>query len=207
MDLKALDRQHIWHPYTQAKLNPETTPIVKGDGAWLIDEDGNRILDAVSSWWVNTHGHCNPHVVARITEQLQELEHSIFAGFTHPRAVELASRLLPHMKDQARVFFSDNGSTAVEVALKMAFQYWHNKDVKRRQIVALEGAYHGDTFGAMSVSGRSAFSAPFEPWMFEVSHIPFPEPGQEEAAISAMKEAVASGEVAAFIFEPLVQGV
>lgn len=206
MNLKELDSQHIWHPYTQMQLNPEAIPIVKGEGAWLIDEDDNRILDAISSWWVNTHGHCHPHIASEVSQQLSTLEHSIFAGFTHPRAVEIASRLLKHLKKQSRMFFSDNGSTAVEVALKMSFQYWHNQGVGRTKVIALDGAYHGDTFGAMAVSGRSAFTGPFERFFFEVEHIPFPEPGNEEAAIAAMKAAVADGTVAAFIFEPLVQG-
>lgn len=206
MNLKQADSQTIWHPYTQMQLHPETTPIVRGEGAWLIDEDGNRILDAVSSWWVNTHGHCHPHVAAEVSKQLHTLEHAIFAGFTHPKAVELATRLLPHLKGQERVFFSDNGSTAVEVALKMAFQYFHNKGESRPRVVALEGAYHGDTFGAMAVSGRSAFSDPFAPWLFDVDHIPFPEAGAEEACLAALDAALATGEVAAVIVEPLVQG-
>jgi len=206
MSLKSSDSANIWHPYTQMKLNPETIPLVKGEGSWLIDEDGNRILDAISSWWVNTHGHCHPHIAKRVSEQLSTLEHSIFAGFTHPRAVEIAEKLVGQLKQQDRVFFSDNGSTAVEVALKMSMQYWHNQGIERPKIVALEGAYHGDTFGAMSVSGRSAFTNAFERYFFEVEHLPFPSPGNEEAAKTAMQQALSGGEVAAFIFEPLVQG-
>ncbi len=160
----------------------------------------------ISSWWVNLHGHAHPYIARRVSAQLQTLEHVIFAGFTHQPAVELAERLLPILpQNQAKIFYSDNGSTAVEVALKMAFQYWHNLGQPRRKIVAFEGAYHGDTFGAMAVGGRSAFTAPFVPFLFDVEYLPVPIAGQEDAVLQRA-EALFTDEVAAFIAEPLVQG-
>lgn len=181
-------------------------PIVRGEGAVLFGADGREYLDMISSWWVNLHGHAHPHIAQRVSEQLHTLEHVIFAGFTHQPAVELAERLLTVLPpDKAKIFYSDNGSTAVEVALKMAFQYWYNFGQPRRKVVALEGAYHGDTFGAMAVSGRSAFTAPFVPFLFDVEYLPVPILGQEEVVLE-QAQALFTDEVAAFIAEPLVQG-
>ena len=185
---------------------PLPIPIVRGEGTVLYDADGREYLDMIASWWVNLHGHAHPHIARRVSEQLKTLEHVIFAGFTHEPAVRLAERLLAVLPtDQAKVFYSDNGSTAVEVALKMAFQYWHNLEKPRRKVVALEGAYHGDTFGAMAVSGRSAFTEPFMPFLFDVEYLPVPVPGQEDVALRRAEE-LFTDDVAAFIFEPLVQG-
>ncbi|MFD1143925.1 adenosylmethionine--8-amino-7-oxononanoate transaminase [Larkinella insperata] len=204
--LRERDQAVIWHPFTQMQTAPLPIPIVRGEGAVLFSEDGNAYIDAVSSWWVTIHGHSHPYIAERIYKQLQTLEHVIFAGFTHQPAIELAERLLPLLpNNQRKVFYSDNGSTAVEVALKMAFQYWHNIGQPRRKVIALEGAYHGDTFGAMAVSGRSAFTAPFVPFLFDVEYIPTPVAGQEQTALDQL-QARLSDEVAAFIVEPLVQG-
>ncbi len=206
MTLPNRDAAVIWHPFTQMQTAPLPIPIVRGEGSLLFDADGHPYLDMISSWWVNLHGHAHPHIAERVSQQLRTLEHVIFAGFTHEPAVELAERLLTILPDnQARIFYSDNGSTAVEVALKMAFQYWHNIGQPRRRVVALEGAYHGDTFGAMSVGGRSAFSAPFAPFLFDVDYLPVPVPGQE-ATVLAQAEQLFADDVAAFIVEPLVQG-
>jgi len=205
-NLPQRDKAAIWHPFTQMQTAPLPIPIVRGEGSVLYDADGRAYLDMIASWWVNLHGHAHPHIARRVSEQLTTLEHVIFAGFTHPPAVELAERLLAVLPaGQAKVFYSDNGSTAVEVALKMAFQYWYNLGKPRKKIVALEGAYHGDTFGAMAVSGRSAFTAPFAPFLFDVTYLPVPVAGQEEAVLQ-QAEALFTDEVAAFIFEPLVQG-
>ncbi|ADB41851.1 adenosylmethionine--8-amino-7-oxononanoate transaminase [Spirosoma linguale] len=205
-DLAERDRAVIWHPFTQMQTAPLPIPIVRGSGSVLYGADGREYLDMVSSWWVNIHGHAHPHIAQRVSEQLHTLEHVIFAGFTHQPAVELAERLLAILPaNQSKVFYSDNGSTAVEVALKMAFQYWHNLGKPRKKIVAFENAYHGDTFGAMAVSGRSAFTAPFTPFLFDVVYLPVPIPGQEEIVLQ-QAEALFSEEVAAFIAEPLVQG-
>ncbi|GAB2552092.1 adenosylmethionine--8-amino-7-oxononanoate transaminase [Spirosoma aerophilum] len=205
-ELAERDRAVIWHPFTQMQTAPLPIPIVRGSGSVLYGADGREYLDMVSSWWVNIHGHAHPHIASRVSEQLQILEHVIFAGFTHQPAVELAERLLAILPpNQSKVFYSDNGSTAVEVALKMAFQYWHNLGQPRKKIVAFENAYHGDTFGAMAVSGRSAFTAPFAPFLFDVIYLPVPTPGQEEAVLQ-QAETLFSEDVAAFIAEPLVQG-
>lgn len=204
--LSERDQTVIWHPFTQMQTAPLPIPIVRGEGALLFGEDGKTYIDAVSSWWVTIHGHSHPYIAERIYQQLQTLEHVIFAGFTHRPAVELAERLLQLLpKNQTKVFYSDNGSTAVEVALKMAFQYWHNTGKPRRKVLALEDAYHGDTFGAMAVSGRSAFTAPFVPFLFDVEYIAAPVPGQEQTTLDSL-QALLSDDVAALIVEPLVQG-
>jgi len=202
--LKERDSAVIWHPYTQMKVWPEAIGITRGEGVYLIDEEGNRYIDAIASWWVNLHGHSHPYIAQRVSEQLLQLEHCIFAGFTHEPAVQLAERLLPLLPGQMKkVFYSDNGSTAVEVALKMAYQYWQNKGINRKRIIALEGAYHGDTVGAMSVSARSLFTKKFDPLLFDVSFIPFPSEGN---CISELKQLLAKNDTAAIILEPLIQG-
>jgi adenosylmethionine---8-amino-7-oxononanoate aminotransferase len=213
MTLTERDNQVIWHPYTQM-LNPiaigsHPIGIVKGEGAYLFDENGKKFIDAISSWWVNLHGHAHPYIAEKISEQLKKLEHVIFAGFTHEPAVELAERLLKILpSNQSRIFYSDNGSTAVEVGLKMALQYWHNKGLKKTKVIAFEHCYHGDTFGAMSVSARSAFTKSFESLLFEVIHIPLPLKGQEKKSLGTLTSVLDEhkNEIAAFIFEPLVLG-
>ena len=205
--IKQRDSQVIWHPYTPMKVWPEAIAITKGEGVYLIDEDGNRYLDAISSWWVNLHGHAHPHIAAMVAQQLQQLEHVIFAGFTHEPAVRLAERLLEILPaGLTKIFYSDNGSTAVEVAIKMALQYWNNKGIKKKKLVALQNAYHGDTFGAMAVSGRSIFTEAFADLLFDVSFIPFPEAGSEAESIAALELLLEQGDVAALIAEPLIQG-
>lgn len=205
--LKDRDKEVIWHPYTPMKLRPDAIGIVKGEGVYLEDEQGNRYIDAISSWWVNLHGHSHPYIAGKISEQLTTLEHCIFAGFTHEPAVRLAERLLPLLPgEMKKIFYSDNGSTAVEVAIKMALQYWSNKGQKKEKLVAIEGAYHGDTFGAMSVSGRSIFTEPFNEKLFDVAFIPFPEPGRADESLKALEALLRDNDVAAFIVEPLVQG-
>ena len=205
-DLATRDGAVIWHPFTQMQTAPLPIPIVRGQGSILYGADGREYLDMISSWWVNLHGHAHPHIAQRVSEQLQTLEHVIFADFTHPSAVELAERLLAILpQNQTKVFYSDNGSTAVEVALKMAFQYWYNLGKPRRKIVALENAYHGDTFGAMAVGGRSAFTAPFVPFLFDVEYLTLPEAGQETDVLK-QAESLFTDDIAAFIVEPLIQG-
>lgn len=203
--LAGRDQAVIWHPYTQMKNAVPPVPIVRGEGSYLIAEDGTKYLDAVSSWWVNIHGHAHPYIAEKVSQQLRTLEHVIFAGFTHPSAVELAERLLGILPgNQSRVFYSDNGSTAVEVALKMCFQYWSNSGQARTRVLAFHNSYHGDTFGAMAVSSRSAFTKPFEQLLFEVDFID--TPGKEN--IDRLKEYISAlaPQLSAFIFEPLVQG-
>lgn len=208
MSLAERDSRVIWHPFTPQKGSPLPVGIVKAKGAYLYDEAGKKYIDGISSWWVNLHGHSHPYIADKVSEQLRTLEHIIFAGFTHEPAVQLAERLLELLPgEQARVFYSDNGSTAVEVALKMALQYWFNKGEKRTKIIVLADSYHGDTFGSMSLSSRSAFTQAFNDWLFEVEVVPVPVEGKEVEAVEAIQAIVNTGEVAAFIFEPMVQGV
>jgi adenosylmethionine-8-amino-7-oxononanoate aminotransferase len=195
--LSERDKKVIWHPYTPQKYMPEPIPIVKGEGAVLYDINGNSYIDAISSWWVTLHGHAHPYIAQKLYEQAQVLEQVIFAGFTHEPAVRLAERLLEILPGSfARVFYSDDGSTSTEVAVKIAIQYWWNKGVKQRnKVLALTNGYHGDTFGAMSVSDRSVFTLAFQEKLFDVI---FVDPGQ---AID-----FDPGEIACFIYEPLLQG-
>lgn len=205
MSLTERDLKVIWHPYTQMKTAAPPVPIVRGAGALLFDEAGKKYIDAVSSWWVNIHGHAHPYIAKKVAEQLQKLEHVIFAGFTHEGAVELAERLLIHLpNNQQKAFYSDNGSTAIEVAIKMCLQYWNNKGHQRTKILAFNNAYHGDTFGAMAVSGRSAFTKAFDSLLFEVEFIDTPN----KENIQSLKSQISNlkSNLACFIFEPLVQG-
>ena len=203
------DRNLIWHPYTQMKDALPFVSMARGEGSYLFDEDGNQYLDAVSSWWTNIHGHAHPHIAKAIFEQAQKLEQVIFAGFTHELAVKLAEMLLQRIPFHQKIFYSDNGSTAVEVAIKMALQFWWNQGQERKKIIALRDAYHGDTFGAMSVSARGVFTAPFSNLLFDVEFIEVPTPGNEQHAIDELNAIIArygKSDIAAFIFEPLVLG-
>ena len=207
MNWSQRDQAVIWHPFTQAQTAAEPIAIVRAEGIWLYAEDGKRYLDGTSSWWVNAHGHAHPYIAEQIHKQASTLEHIIFAGFTHEPAILLAEKLIRLLPgEQARIFYSDNGSTSVEVALKMALQYHHNRGQNRTKIISFTNAYHGDTFGAMSVGARNAFNAPFEPLLFEVLSIHPPEKGQEESCLAHMENLLADEQIAAFIFEPLVQG-
>jgi adenosylmethionine-8-amino-7-oxononanoate aminotransferase len=197
----------VWHPFTQHALQPDMIEVARSKGAWLETPDGRRILDAISSWWVITHGHRHPHIVAAIKSEADRLDQVIFAGFTHSPAEHLARALMAIAPPGlAHVFFSDSGSTSVEVALKMALGYWRNMGEPRHRILALEHAYHGDTIGAMSVGARGVFNAPYEPLLFEVGRIPFPQAGHEQETIDVLEAVCAEGDVAAFILEPLVLG-
>jgi adenosylmethionine---8-amino-7-oxononanoate aminotransferase len=170
------DRAHLWHPYTQMQTAPAPLPIVKGEGVYLYTEDGRRVLDGISSWWVNIHGHAHPRLNQALIEQANQLEHVVFAGCTHRPAVELAERLIELLPPGlTRVFYSDNGSTAVEVALKLAHQYWGNLgEPHRGTFITLHYGYHGDTVGAMSVSEESVFTDAFRPLLFHVKRADSP---------------------------------
>jgi len=202
------DQKVIWHPYTQEKTAAPPLPIVRGEGPFLIGEKEERYLDAVSSWWVNLHGHSHPYIAEKVYNQLLTLEHVIFAGFTHPPAVELAERLLTHLPDQqARIFYSDNGSTAVEIGIKMARQYFYNQDKKRSKLVAFNEAFHGETFGAMAASGDHDFNRAFHDDLFDVWRIPAPVDQQRtQKALEQLEKHLQTGEVYAFLFEPLILG-
>ncbi|MDA9414119.1 adenosylmethionine-8-amino-7-oxononanoate aminotransferase [Bradyrhizobium sp. CCBAU 25360] len=197
----------IWHPFTQHALQGEVTRIARGEGAYLHTADGRHIMDAISSWWVVTHGHCHPHIVSAIQDQAGKLNQIIFAGYTHEPAEELAAQLLQLTPPALEyVFFSDSGSTSVEVALKMALGYWSNIGKQRTRIVVLQHSYHGDTIGAMSVGARGVFNAPYEPLLFDVTPIPFPATGRERDTLSALHSVCREEMPAALILEPLILG-
>ncbi|NNM94591.1 MAG: adenosylmethionine--8-amino-7-oxononanoate transaminase [Bacteroidia bacterium] len=205
MNLTERDNKVTWHPFRQLKNAPPLISVEKGKGVYLYDAKGNRYLDAFSSWWVKLHGHANEVIARKIYEQCQRLEQAAFSSCTHEPAVELAERLLKHLPGFSRIFYSDNGSTSVEVALKMAMQYHHNKGKKVKRIIAFENGYHGDTFGAMSVAERNVFNLPFSPFLFRVKLIPAPVKGKEGKSLQMLKKLL-NGEPAIFIYEPLVQG-
>lgn len=200
------DKNNIWHPFTPFQGDLEPLLITGGQGIYLHTDDGRKIIDAISSWWVNLHGHGNPHIAEAIAKQAKKLEHVIFAGFTHEPAIKLSQNLLRILPaNQSRIFFSDNGSTAVEVGIKMALQYWHNRGTPKRKVIAFNGAYHGDTFGAMAVGGRSAFTKPFDPFLFSVAFVDLPTPHNVDDTLNRFDQLIRDQDVAAFIFEPLVQ--
>jgi adenosylmethionine-8-amino-7-oxononanoate aminotransferase len=196
----------VWHPFTQHGLGEPIPLIERAEGAFLIGADGRRWIDAISSWWVTTHGHCHPRIMAAIAEQAGRLDQLIFAGWTHQPAEDLAAGLTAIMPaGLTRVFFSDSGSTSVEVALKMALGFWRNREEARHRIVVMEHSYHGDTIGAMSVGARGVFNRAYEPLLFDVTTVPFPAAGAEQATYDALEAACRAG-AAAFIVEPLVLG-
>ncbi len=205
--MTAPEASPIWHPFTQHALQPDMMEIARAEGAWLETPSGIRILDAISSWWVVTHGHRYPPIVAAIKEQADRLDQVIFAGFTHEPAKRLARDLIELAPPGlSHVFFSDSGSTSVEVALKMALCYWRNIGKPRNRILALEHGYHGDTIGGMSVGARTIFNAPYAPLLFEVGRIPYPATGHTQDSIDVLDAVCAEGSVAALIVEPLVLG-
>ena len=207
MNLTERDRQYLWHPYTQHKTAALPIAIKKGKGALLWDENDKEYVDAIASWWVNPFGHSNTFIADAIYKQLTTLEHVLFGGFTHEPAIILAEKLIEILpKNQQKIFFSDNGSTAVEVAIKVALQYFFNKGEKKTTIIAFENAFHGDTFAAMAASGISFYTQAFQGMFIDVVRIPVPVKGNEESSYSALREVVKNNTCAGFIFEPLVQG-
>ena len=207
MTLSEKDQLYNWHPYTQHKTTGLLPAIVKGEGALLWDENGKEYIDAIASWWVNPFGHSNKVIADAIYKQLTTLEHVLFGGFTHNKAVELSEKLLTLLpSNQKKIFFSDNGSTAVEVALKTALQFNYNKGIKKTKIIAFEDAFHGDTFGAMAASGITFFTEAFKGSLLEVVRIPVPTDGNEINSLNSLKTLIETNEFAAFIFEPLCQG-
>lgn len=207
MSLTEKDSQYLWHPYTQHKTASAPIAITKGKGALLWDENGKEYIDAIASWWVNPYGHSNSFIAEAIYKQLTTLEHVLFGGFTHEPAVVLAEKLMAILpKNQQKLFFSDNGSTAVEIAIKVALQYFFNKGEKKTTIIAFENAFHGDTFAAMAASGISLFTDAFQGMFIDVVRIPVPIVGEEKASCDALAKAIKDHNCAGFIFEPLVQG-
>ena len=208
------DKNFIWHPYTQHLLEPDPIVVERAKGSSLYTSEGKQILDLISSWWTTTHGHSHEELNNALAKQSVKLEHVMFAGFTHPAAIQTASKLLETLpKNLKKVFFSDNGSTAVEVALKIAYQWWQNNGERRNQIIAFEGAYHGDTFGAMALGERNIFNESFEKLMFPVKRVPWPSTWigdeniekKEEVSIRKLCELLKQPTVAVIV-EPILQG-
>jgi adenosylmethionine-8-amino-7-oxononanoate aminotransferase len=210
LNLKKLsdrDKRHLWHPLTQYKSNPEMVPIVKAKGALLFDENGKEYIDGIASWYTSMYGHCNDQVIAEISQQMKQLDFVMFSGFTHQPAIELAEALMKILpSNQAKIFFNDNGSTAVEAAIKMALQFNHNQGDRRDTLIAFEGGFHGDTFGAMSASGLSSYNGPFEDFLLKVKRIPVPTDDNLETVSAQLDRIIQNNACAAFVFEPLVQG-
>ena len=197
----------VWHPFTQHGLEPQIPLVTHTEGAYLYTSDGAKILDAISSWWVITHGHRYPKIVDAIIETTKTLDQVIFAGFTHQPAEDLATALVAMAPNGlTRVFYSDSGSTAVEVALKMALGHFKHLGEPRSRLIVLEHSYHGDTIGTMSVGERGVFNSPYAPLLFDVDTIPFPHKGKEQATLDALEALTKSGQAAALIVEPLVLG-
>jgi adenosylmethionine-8-amino-7-oxononanoate aminotransferase len=207
MNLSQKDKLYNWHPYTQHTTAQDFPAIVKGKDALLWDENGKEYIDAIASWWVNPFGHSNQVIADAIYKQLTTLEHVLFGGFTHNVAVELAEKLLTILpNNQKKIFYSDNGSTAVEVAIKVALQYNYNKGIKKTKIIAFEDAFHGDTFGAMAASGISFFTEAFKGSLLEVTRIPVPNNENKNQVLQQLENLVKTNDYTAFIFEPLVLG-
>jgi adenosylmethionine-8-amino-7-oxononanoate aminotransferase len=205
--ISARDSKYVWHPLTQHKKHPFALPLSSAKGALLYDEDGNRYIDAIASWYTSMFGHCHPYILEKVCEQMKRLDQVVFTGFTHEPAVALAEALmqiLPH--GQQKVFYSDNGSTAVEIAIKMALQYHSNRGEKRTVLLAMENGFHGDTFGAMSVSGLAVYNGPFEEHFLKVERVPTPGINDMEELLDKLEKRLDKGHYAAFIYEPLVQG-
>lgn len=206
----------IWHPFTQHGLGEPIPLVERAEGALLhtrgTDGEARTVIDAISSWWVTTHGHCHPRIMAAIAEQTTKLDQLIFAGWTHEPAEQLAAGLTAIMPESlTRVFFSDSGSTSVEVALKMVLGYWSARAEKtggtlRHKIIVMEHSYHGDTIGAMSVGARGVFNRTYEPLLFDVGRIPYPAAGAEQATLDALEALCRAPDAAALIVEPLILG-
>lgn len=201
------DKKHLWHPLTQHKTATLPLGIVKAKGALIWDEEGNSYIDGIASWYTTMYGHCNEYIINALSEQIQQLDFVMFSGFTHKPAVELSEQLIEILPDnQAKIFFNDNGSTAVEAAIKMALQYYHNQGEKRDTLIAFEDGFHGDTFGAMSASGLSSYNGPFEDFLLKVERIPVPHEDTIDEVLGLLESIIKDNTCAAFVFEPLVQG-
>ncbi|WP_040280568.1 adenosylmethionine--8-amino-7-oxononanoate transaminase [Psychroserpens damuponensis] len=207
MNLKQRDKKHLWHPLKQHQLHPESLAIVKAKGCILTDENGNEYIDAISSWYTSMYGHCNDYIIEQTYKQMQQLDQIMFSDFTHEPAIKLSEDLIKILpKGQNKIFFNDNGSTAVEAAIKMALQFHFNNNDSRSVFIAFENGFHGDTFGAMSVSGLSVYNGPFEEFLIDVKRIPTPNGSNTEQILDLLKTFNTKHSIAGFIYEPLVQG-
>lgn len=207
MSISRTDQAHIWHPLTQHKTSSAPLPIVRAKGAMLYGENGETYIDGIASWYTAMYGHCNPYIIEKVTAQMKTLDQITFTGFTHQPATTLAEKLIAILpSNQQKLFFNDNGSTAVEAGIKMALQYHFNNDEKRNTLIAFEGGFHGDTFGAMSVSGLSVYNGPFEDFFLNVERIPVPQEDNIEEVLEKLENIIQTQACAGFIYEPLVQG-
>ncbi|MDO6515837.1 adenosylmethionine--8-amino-7-oxononanoate transaminase [Zobellia uliginosa] len=205
--LSLRDKKHLWHPLTQHKLHPDMLGIVKAKGAVLYDEDGKEYIDGIASWYTSAYGHCNTYITDRVYAQMQKLDQVVFSGFTHEPAVKLSEELIKLLpENQEKLFFSDNGSTATEIGIKMALQFHFNQGRKRKTLLAFEEGFHGDTFGAMSVSGLSVYNGPFEEFFIDVERIAVPTDENIEGILAQLEARLRQNDIAGFIYEPLVQG-
>ncbi len=201
------DKKHLWHPLTQHKTHPEMLAISHAKGALIYDEEGKDYIDGIASWYTCMYGHCHPFILERVGAQMQRLDQVVFSGFTHEPAVKLSEALIEILpENQEKLFFSDNGSTATEIGIKMALQYHFNLGRKRNVMLAFEEGFHGDTFGSMSVSGLSVYNGPFEEFFIEVERISVPTPENIEALLAQLENRLQDNNIAGFIYEPLVQG-
>jgi len=206
-NLAERDQKHLWHPLTQHKLHPKMLGIAKAKGAILYDEDGKEYIDGISSWYTSIYGHCNDFILGKVIEQMQRLDQVVFSGFTHEPAVRLSEELIKVLPSgQEKLFFSDNGSTATEIGIKMALQFHFNRGEKRKVMLAFEEGFHGDTFGAMSVSGLSVYNGPFEDFFIDVERIPVPTENNIDNILIHLENRLKRNDIAGFIYEPLVQG-
>jgi len=207
MTLNERDKKHLWHPLTQHKLHPNTLAITKAKGCILTDADGKEYIDAIASWYTSMYGHCNAYITERVSQQMQVLDQVVFSGFTHEPAIALSEALCQILpENQNKLFFSDNGSTAVEIGIKMALQYHSNNSQKRNILVSFEHGFHGDTLGAMSVSGLSVYNGPFAEFLLDVKRIPTPNGSNHEMILDHFRKLALEFDIAAFVYEPLVQG-
>ncbi len=205
--LSERDQKHLWHPLTQHKLHPEMLAIAKAKGAVLYDEHGKEYIDGIASWYTCMYGHCNDYILEKVHRQMQRLDQVVFSGFTHEPAIRLSEELIKILPaNQEKLFFSDNGSTAVEIGIKMALQYHFNKGEKRQIMLAFEDGFHGDTFGAMSVSSLSVYNGPFEDFFIAVERIPVPTKDNIKDILKRLTSRLEQNDIAGFIYEPLVQG-
>ena len=205
--LSERDQKHLWHPLTQHKLHPKLLGIVKAKRALLYDENGKEYIDGIASWYTSIYGHCNDYILAKVYDQMQQLDQVVFSGFTHEPAIRLSEELIKILPSgQEKLFFSDNGSTATEIGIKMALQYHFNRGEKRKVMLAFEEGFHGDTFGAMSVSGLSVYNGPFEDFFIEVERISVPTKNNIGDILAHLEHRLEENDIAGFIYEPLVQG-
>ena len=205
--LSQRDKKHLWHPLTQHKLSDDMLAIVKAKGAVLYDENGKEYIDGISSWYTAVYGHCNEKITGRVAAQMQQLDQVVFSGFTHEPAIALSEALIEILPaNQEKLFFNDNGSTATEVGIKMALQYHHNLGNDRKLLLAFEEGFHGDTFGAMSVSGLSVYNSAFEDHFLKVLRLPVPNGDNNAEVVEHLKKLISKENIAGFIYEPLIQG-